>query len=74
MSDKVIIRAYIETWVSGSKCQDDYETVYTHEEWNALSEEERDEIIEEIYREHRQSYSDGGAWVKTKNDEEYIGN
>lgn len=70
MSEKVVIRAFVSTWKVGSEIYGDYETEYTPEEWVLLSEEKREEIIEEFYQEHRSSYSDGNAWVKTEDDED----
>lgn len=72
MSDKVIIRTNISIGIDSHI--DDHETEYTHEEWQKLSEEEQNEIIDEYYKQELANYSSGGAWIKTENDKEYIGN
>lgn len=70
MSEKVVIRAFVSTWSVGSEVYGDYETEYTHEEWNMLSEEQQNEVIEEFYQDHKTNYSDGSAWVKTESDKD----
>lgn len=47
-------------------CQgvDEYESEYTREEWDAMSKEEQDRIMNEAYAEQRQNSDIGGLWVK----------
>ena len=70
MNEKVIIRAFVSTWSVGSKVQDDHETEYTKQEWEALTESEREEIIEQYRLDQISNFIDSGAWVKDENDED----
>lgn len=70
MSEKVIIRAFVSTWIVGSEVKDDYVTDYTKQEWEALTESEREEIIEQYRLDQISNFMDSGAWVKDENDKD----
>lgn len=70
MSEKVIIRACLNVGYVSVRVLDDYETEYTHEEWEEMSDQEREEALEEVCREHLEASAECNSWVKTAEDEE----
>ena len=48
----------------GCKTEDEYDSGYTHEQWAALSAEEKQRVIDANYDNHCHSHLNGSAYAK----------
>jgi len=65
MSDKIRIKLYVNTGYPSAK-HEDYEEV-DREEWEALSEKQRDEWLEEAAQTYMANCIEYGAYVDEEN-------
>ena len=68
MSDVVKIQLYVGTGFANCHHKDVVEV--PREEWDSLSEEQRNEMLDEMAVEFRNNYIDCSAWVIDEEDDE----
>lgn len=61
MNDVVRIKLYVDTGFYGAKHEDVYE--HPRSEWNEMTQQEREELLEELAVEFRNERVDCSAWV-----------
>lgn len=61
MSDTVKIKLYVGTGFAGAKHEDIYE--HPRDEWEAMTDKEREEMLDELAVEYRNERIECAAWV-----------
>ena len=61
---KVKVRAYVSVGLSSCSVEDVFDLDCSKEEWDNLTEEERETILQDVLDDHLANSMDCGAWVE----------